>query len=155
MWIVSLDGLIFHGIAWTFKLLPSKHTKVQHMACYAMCQYILETSVRAFHSERHLFKLALMASPGCSRWRRAFEGASQVLCDCGALAALRFRHLGQRCLKPCDFGDISISRVLHLIQRVGILNVWAKWLHRRSKMVQVQGSLWCPTLGTLFYSGFT
>jgi len=25
--VVSLDGLSFSGLAWTFKLLPSKHTE--------------------------------------------------------------------------------------------------------------------------------
>jgi len=31
--VVSPDGLSFCGLAWTFKLLPSKHTENQHMSC--------------------------------------------------------------------------------------------------------------------------
>jgi len=42
--IVSVDGLSISGVAWTFKLVSSNLTHTdQHMACYVICQYILET----------------------------------------------------------------------------------------------------------------
>jgi hypothetical protein len=33
-------------------------------------------------------------SPKCNTCKQVSETASQVLCDCEALATLRFRHLG-------------------------------------------------------------
>ena len=37
--------------------------------------------------------------------------ASQVPCDCKAMAVFRFRHQGHHFLKPGDFVNISISKV--------------------------------------------
>jgi hypothetical protein len=48
--------------------------------------------------------------------------ASHVVCDCEALATLRFRHLGQHFLKQGNFDDISISRILHFVQSKGLQN---------------------------------
>ena len=47
------------------------------------------------HLKGHLFKLALVNSPECDRWKQVTEMASHVLCYLGALAAKRFRHLGE------------------------------------------------------------
>lgn len=63
--------------------------------------------------------------------------ASHVLCDYEALAALRFRYLGQHFLKPGDFDDISISRVLYFVPSLGLLKASAKGLHERLKTVKV------------------
>jgi len=41
---LSVGGLSFSGLVWTFKLLPSKHT-YQYIAYLAILQYILQTSV--------------------------------------------------------------------------------------------------------------
>jgi hypothetical protein len=60
-----------------------------------------------------LFKLELVDSPECDRCNQASEMASHVLCDCEALAALRFRYLGHYFMKPGDFKDISVSRLLY------------------------------------------
>jgi len=43
--------------------------------------------------------------------------ASHILCDCEALATLRFMHLGHYFLKPGDFEDICVSNLLQ-----GLLN---------------------------------
>jgi hypothetical protein len=51
-----------------------------------------------------------------------------VLCACEALAVLRFRHLRQHFLKPEDFEDTSISRILHLVHSAGLLNAGANGL---------------------------
>jgi hypothetical protein len=52
----------------------------------------------------------------------ASEMASHVLCNCDALATLRFRHLGCHFMKPGDFEDISVSKILHFVQGAGLLN---------------------------------
>jgi hypothetical protein len=74
------------------------------------------------HLEGYLLKMGLVDSPRCDRCKQAFETASHVLCDCEALAVLRFRHLGHRFSKLGDFADISISKVLHFVQSAGLLN---------------------------------
>ena len=61
-----------------------------------------------------------------------------------ALAIERFRHLGQHCMTPGDLKDISISRILHFVQGVG--------LHKKLTVVEAYGSLQCPPIGILFYS---
>ena len=48
--------------------------------------------------------------------------ASHVLCDCETLATLRFRHLGHHFMKPGDFEDVSVSKILHFVQGAGLLN---------------------------------
>jgi hypothetical protein len=45
-----------------------------------------------------------------------------ALCDCEALAFLRCRHLGDHCLKPGDFANICIGKVMPFVQSVGPLN---------------------------------
>jgi hypothetical protein len=54
--------------------------------------------------------------------KQASETASHVLYDCEALATLRFRHLGHYFMKPGDFEDISVSKILRFVQGAGLLN---------------------------------
>jgi len=51
-----------------------------------------------------------------------FKITSHGLCDYKALAKLRFRHLSHRFLKAGEFADISISKVLHFVQSVRLLD---------------------------------
>jgi hypothetical protein len=74
------------------------------------------------HLKGHLFKLGLVNSPECNRCKQASETVSHVLCDCEALVTLRFRHLGRHFMKPGDFEDISVSKILHFVQGAGLLN---------------------------------
>jgi len=41
-----------------------------------------------------------------------------ILGECEALVVLRFRHLRHRFLKPSDFADIYVTKVLHFLQSV-------------------------------------
>jgi hypothetical protein len=38
-----------------------------------------------------------------------------ILCDCGAVAHIRFRHLGRIFMEPCNY------KVLHFIRGVGLI----------------------------------
>jgi len=76
--------------------------------------------------------------------------ALSVLGDCEAVAALRFRHLGEHFLKPGNSDKISISRMLHFVHNTGLLNACAKELQKRSIVVKVHWSLWCQSLCVLF-----
>jgi hypothetical protein len=70
------------------------------------------------HLKGHLSEMGLMNDPICERCLEADESATHVLCDCEALAHLRFRHLGQFFMEPGDFYDVSIGKVLHFIRSV-------------------------------------
>jgi hypothetical protein len=72
------------------------------------------------HLKGHLSKMGLMNDPICKRCLEADESATHVLCDCKALAYLRFRHLGQFFMEPGDFYDVPIGKVLHFIRSVGL-----------------------------------
>jgi hypothetical protein len=44
-----------------------------------------------------------------------------ILCDCEAIAHLRFRHLGQFFMELSDFYDAPVFKVLHFIRNVGLI----------------------------------
>jgi hypothetical protein len=43
----------------------------------------------------HLFKMGLTDDPTCERCLEEDESVAHILCDCEAIANLRFRDLGQ------------------------------------------------------------
>jgi hypothetical protein len=59
--------------------------------------------------------------PTCERCLQEDESATHILCDCEAIAYLRFRHLGQFLMEPSDFYDAPIIKVLHFIRSVGLI----------------------------------
>jgi hypothetical protein len=62
-----------------------------------------------------------MDDPICERCLEEDESVIHVLCDCEAIAHLRFRHLGQSFMEPADYYDAPISKVLHFIRSVGLI----------------------------------
>jgi hypothetical protein len=84
-------------------------------------------------------QLGLTDDPTCERCLEEDESATHILCDCEAIAYLRFRHLGQYFLEPSDYYDAPIDRVLHFIRSVGLIKGQSKGKHNRSVMVTVQG----------------
>jgi len=75
------------------------------------------------HLDGHLLTLGLVDNPSFVRCKQAFEISLHVLCDYEALATLRFRHMGQHFMKPSDFDDFFVSRILHCVQSAGLLSV--------------------------------
>jgi hypothetical protein len=73
------------------------------------------------HLKGHLFKLGLTDDPTCERCLQEDESATHILCDCEAIAYLRFRHLGQFFMEPSDFYEAPIIKVLHFIRSVGLI----------------------------------
>jgi hypothetical protein len=73
------------------------------------------------HLKGHLFKLGLTDDATCERCLQEDESATHILCDCEAIAYLRFRHLGQFFMEPSDFYDAPIFKVLHFIRCVGLI----------------------------------
>jgi hypothetical protein len=78
------------------------------------------------HLKGHLFKLWLTDDPICKRCPEEDESATHILCDCEAMAYLRFRHLDQFFMEPSDYYDAPIYKVLHFIQDVGLIKGWLK-----------------------------
>jgi hypothetical protein len=52
----------------------------------------------------------LTDDPTCERCLQEDESATHILCDCEAIAYLRFRHLGQFSMEPSDYYDAPISK---------------------------------------------
>jgi hypothetical protein len=65
-------------------------------------RWIVGLFTRHYHLKGLLFKLGSTDDPTCERCLEEDESATHVLCDCEAIAQLRFRHLGQFSLEPSD-----------------------------------------------------
>jgi hypothetical protein len=63
----------------------------------------------------------LTDDPICERCLEEDESATHILCDCEAVAHIRFRHLGQVFMEPSDYYDAPIDKVLHFIRGVGLI----------------------------------
>jgi hypothetical protein len=66
-------------------------------------------------------KMGLTYDPICERCLEGDESATHILCDCEALANLRFPHLGQFFMDPNDYYGAPINKVLHFIRSVGLI----------------------------------
>jgi hypothetical protein len=53
------------------------------------------TTYRTLSPKRAPFKLGLTDDPICDRCLEEDESATHILCDCEAVAHIRFHHLGQ------------------------------------------------------------
>jgi hypothetical protein len=73
------------------------------------------------HLKEHLFKQGQVNNPKCDRCKLESETASHILGDYKPLATFRIRHLSH-IMKPGDFEHISVSKILHLLKGVGLLN---------------------------------
>jgi hypothetical protein len=56
----------------------------------------------------------------CKRCLKEDESATHILCDCEAIAYLRFRHLHQVFKEPSAYHDAPLNKVLHFIRSVGL-----------------------------------
>jgi hypothetical protein len=66
------------------------------------------------------------------------ESATHILCNCEAVAHIRFRHLSQFFIEPSDYYDAPIDNVLHFIRGVGLIRDNQKGKHNRSSQIAVQ-----------------
>jgi len=64
--------------------------------------------------------MGLVNSPECERCKRASK-QPETFSVTEALVTLRYRHVGCQCMKPGSFEDISVSKLLHFVQGVGLL----------------------------------
>jgi hypothetical protein len=101
------------------------------------------------HLKGHLFKLGLTDDPICDRCLEEDGSAPHILCDCEAIAYLRFRHLGQFSMEPSDYYDAPIYRVLHFIRGVGLIKRGSTIDHWRSRC---KGRILWPTPHTYIHT---
>jgi hypothetical protein len=52
--------------------------------------------------------MGLTKSPTCERCLEKGESATHILCDCEAIAYLKFRHLGHYFMEPGDYQDTTL-----------------------------------------------
>jgi hypothetical protein len=65
--------------------------------------------------------MGLTDSPICERCLEKDESATHILCDCEAIAYLRFRHLGRYFMEPGDYQGAPVGKILLFIRSVGLL----------------------------------
>jgi hypothetical protein len=78
------------------------------------------------HLNGHLFKMRLTNSPTCKSCLEIDESATHILCDCETIAYLRFLHLGHYFMEPGDYQHAPVSKILHFIQSVVLLDDWIR-----------------------------
>jgi hypothetical protein len=73
------------------------------------------------HLKLHLIKLGLTDDPICEWCVEENESAIRILCDCEAIAYLRFRRLDQVFMGPSDYYGALKNKVQHFIRGVGLI----------------------------------
>ena len=74
--------------------------------------------IKTLSFKRTLFKLELVDGPRVDK--QTSETASHF-CNCDPLAVLGFRRVAHHFMKPRDFADFFVSKVLHFVQSAGLL----------------------------------
>jgi hypothetical protein len=62
------------------------------------------------HLKGHVSKLELTDDPICKRCLKEDGSTTHILCDCEAIAYLRFHHLGQFFMEPSDYYDAPYTK---------------------------------------------
>jgi hypothetical protein len=73
------------------------------------------------HLEGHHFNVGVSDSRICGRCHMEAETASRMLCECVALAGLRFCPLGKHYTEPSDYDEIPICKALYFVRGTRLL----------------------------------
>jgi len=106
-------------------------------------------NIKTISFKRMLFKLKLVDGPRCDRYKQASETASHLY-DCEPLAVLGFRRVAHHFMKPRDFADFSISKVMHFVQSAGLLSANAKGCTKDQELSRNKGE--CGARPDVLYS---
>jgi hypothetical protein len=68
------------------------------------------------HLKGRLIQMGFTDNPTCERC-----SDTHILCDCEAIADLRFCHLGRYFMEPNDCHTAPVSKILHFIWSIGLL----------------------------------
>jgi hypothetical protein len=73
---------------------------------YPVCNCHCISLLPPCHLKGYHFKLGLTDDPACERCLEEDESATHILCDCEAIAYLRFRHMGQFFMEPSGYYEV-------------------------------------------------
>jgi hypothetical protein len=75
------------------------------------------------HLNGQIFKLGLTDDSICEKCTEEDASPTHILCDCAAVAYLRFRQLVQFSMEPSVYYDALIYKVTYFIRDVELINV--------------------------------
>ena len=70
---------------------------------------------------RHLYIMELSNNPICRKCGTEEETSVHILCDCEALASLRYTYLGSFCLDPEDIRVLGMGVIWNFAKGTGLL----------------------------------
>jgi hypothetical protein len=124
--------------------------------CILMFLYIRWILLNNFTAIIHKYSFVCLTAscatgPRCDIFKQASEMASHVPCECEALGMLRFRNKGLYMTRWLWWQRLS-ARYCTLFKVRGCwMNKLKGWV-KRSILVEVHGSLFCPPFSILLYS---
>jgi hypothetical protein len=104
--------------------LPQDRTKALLKLNTDQSKWVVGLFTGHCYLKGHFLKLGFANDPICERCLEEQELSTHTLCDCEAMAYLRFRHLGQFFfffLEPSDCYGAPIYKALHFIRGVGLI----------------------------------
>jgi hypothetical protein len=70
---------------------------------------------------RHLHIMGLYNDPMCRKCGTEEETSFHILCECEALASLRYAHLGSFFLDPEDIRELGVGAIWNFVKGIGLL----------------------------------
>jgi len=70
---------------------------------------------------RHLHVTGLNDNPTCRKCGTEKEASAHILCECEALASLRYAHLGSYFLDPGDISVLWMGAIWNFVKGAGLL----------------------------------
>ena len=70
---------------------------------------------------RHLYIMGLSNNPTCRKCGTEKETSVHILCECEALASLRYIHLGSFFLDPEDIRELGMGAIQNFAKGTGLL----------------------------------
>jgi hypothetical protein len=126
-WLIRQHQAIWHDLgntlrqAWELILGPCLGTRIKLLS-FNRTQSRVVTGLLTGHNtlRRHLHLMGPTDSPLCRKRGLKEETSAHILCECEALAALRYRHLGSLFLELEDIKSISLGAIWSFSKAAGL-----------------------------------
>jgi hypothetical protein len=133
-----------HGRRQVFNKLSAKKARQLQYLSRNQLRIMTELQTGHCHLKGHPFKLELVNSPDWQMQADNLRGLTHSLWLSG-FDHIKIQEPGLSFYETrCLWRHLSVRNILHFVQGVGLLNEWAKGLHKRLIIVTVHRSLWCP-----------
>jgi hypothetical protein len=99
---------------------PSLHHLPHPTTCIISARNVTVASTRRSSRHHTVLRISAFGVPQSGR-NTSTTSATHILCDCEAIAYLRFHHLRQFFVEPSDYYYIPINKVLHFIRGLGLI----------------------------------